>query len=583
VRPCTEQQFDSHDGARLFYRHWPAEVTEEPRQAVVLFHRGHEHSARLQDVVDQLNLPEFDLFAWDARGHGLSDGARGYAEDFGVLIRDVDGFIRYITQTYGIPPERMAIVAQSVGAVLAAAWVHDYAPRLRALVLASPALRVRLYVPFAIPGLRMLLRFKPVCFITSYVKGKLLTHDAARADSYNRDPLVSPRIAVNILVGLHDAASRLMADAQAIPVPVQFLISGSDWVVKQPPQHQCFERWGATIKEKHVFPGFLHDTLNERDGHRAVALARAFILDRFAETIFWPDLQKADQAGYTRKEYDALSQPLPAWHPKAIFYGLFQLYMRSIGRYFSRGMRVGVETGFDSGSSLDYVYRNQAQGRTLLGRLMDRAYLDSAGWRGIRIRKQHMEQALAVAFGRLIAAGQPIQILDIAAGHGRYVLDTLRTLPSSSYEALLRDFSPLNVEQGRALIASYGLSDQVRFEQGDAFDGETLAVLYPKPTLAIVSGLYELFPENGPVMASLSGLAQAIPSGGYLLYTNQPWHPQLELIARGLTSHRGGKPWVMRRRTQWEMDQLVDAAGFEKIEQCIDGWGMFSVSLARKR
>jgi hypothetical protein len=31
------------------------------------------------------------------------------------------------------------------------------------------------------------------------------------------------------------------------------------------------------------------------------------------------------------------------------------------------------------------------------------------------------------------------------------------------------------------------------------------------------------------------------------------------------------------------MDQLVRAAGFEKLEQRIDEWGIFTVSLARRR
>ncbi|MBF4248626.1 hypothetical protein EA004_27240, partial [Vibrio anguillarum] len=62
----------------------------------------------------------------------------------------------------------------------------------------------------------------------------------------------------------------------------------------------------------------------------------------------------------------------------------------------------------------------------------------------------------------------------------------------------------------------------------------------------------------------------------------QPWHPQLELIARSLTSHREGQAWVMRRRSQAEMDQLVAAAGFKKIEQRIDEMGIFTVSIAQK-
>ncbi len=98
----------------------------------------------------------------------------------------------------------------------------------------------------------------------------------------------------------------------------------------------------------------------------------------------------------------------------------------------------------------------------------------------------------------------------------------------------------------------------------------------------MVSGLYELFADNGMVGGSLAGLAEAVEPGSYLVYTGQPWHPQLELIARALTSHRQGQAWVMRRRSQAEMDQLVEAAGFRKITQRVDEWGIFTVSLAQK-
>ena len=70
-------------------------------------------------------------------------------------------------------------------------------------------------------------------------------------------------------------------------------------------------------------------------------------------------------------------------------------------------------------------------------------------------------------------------------------------------------------------------------------------------------------------------------SGGFLVYTCQPWHPQLELIARTLTG-ADGKPWVMRRRTQAEMDFLVADAGFAKCDQRVDEDGMFTVSLAQR-
>jgi hypothetical protein len=98
----------------------------------------------------------------------------------------------------------------------------------------------------------------------------------------------------------------------------------------------------------------------------------------------------------------------------------------------------------------------------------------------------------------------------------------------------------------------------------------------------VISGLFELFPENDRVSETLSGLADSMELGGYLIYTGQPWHPQLEFIARTLTSHRNGVPWVMRRRTQEELDELVRIAGFRKVEQRIDPEGLFTVTLAER-
>jgi hypothetical protein len=253
----------------------------------------------------------------------------------------------------------------------------------------------------------------------------------------------------------------------------------------------------------------------------------------------------------------------------------------------SAGIRLGHETGFDSGSTLDYVYRNQAQGAGPLGRLVDRHYLNAIGWRGIRVRKGHVEELLGLAMAQLAAQGLAVRVVDIAAGHGRYVLDAVAQAPQRPQAVLLRDYSPINVRDGRALITRRGLGDLARFEQADAFDRASLAAmrLGPQdapPTLAVVSGLYELFADNELVARSLAGLADALPAGARLVYTGQPWHPQLEMIARALTSHRQGQAWVMRRRTQQELDQLVAAAGFCKLTQRVDEWGIFTVSLAER-
>jgi alpha-beta hydrolase superfamily lysophospholipase len=580
VRTVHEKSFRTHDGVDLFYRYWPS-AAAQPKGAIVLFHRGHEHSGRMAHLADELDLPDFAIFAWDARGHGRSPGERGFSPSFATSVRDVQTFIDHIAATYDIAVTDIAVIAQSVGAVLIATWAHDYAPKIRCMVLASPAFKVKLYVPLARLALKLRHRWRGNFFVNSYVKARFLSHDPRRIASYNSDPLITRPIAVNILLALYDVSDRVVADARAITVPTQLLISGADWVVHHAPQHRFFERLGTPIKERHVFPGFYHDTLGELGRAAAVEQTRHFILARFAEPLQRPGLMDADRMSYTRDEADALASPLPLISPRGLYWALTRLSMK-IGGLFSSGIALGHRTGFDSGSTLDYVYRNEAQGLGPLGRFIDRAYLASIGWRGIRERKRHVEELLRVAMARLQAKSLPVHVMDVAAGHGRYVLEALDGAPVKPDSILLRDYSDINVEAGRKLIAAKGLSGIATFVNGDAFDRDDLAKVEPKPTLGVVSGLYELFPDNDMIRRSLAGLAAAIRPGGLLVYTCQPWHPQIELIARALTSHRHGQAWIMRRRTQAEMDQLVEAAGFRKIEQRIDEWGIFTVSLAER-
>ncbi len=574
----TEHWMATWDGTQLFYRAWLPSTP--PKHAIVLFHRGHEHSGRFQELASSLNFPHTAVFAWDARGHGRSPGERGYAPDFSCLVKDTDCFVRHLSATYHIPITDMAVVAQSVGSVIVATWVHDYAPPIRAMVLAVPAFRVKLYIPFAIPGLRLMQRLMGKCFINSYVKAKLLTHDIEQARQYAEDPLIERAIAVNILLGLRDASTRIVADAGAIRTPTLVFVAESDWVVEQGIQKTFFQRLSSSYKELCSLPGFFHDVFHEKDRHVPIHKTRDFLTQAFANAHPAIPLLAAHRQSFTKTEYDQLLKPLSPLSPRCWNFKLQQASMQTIGR-LSQGIRIGWRTGFDSGESLNYVYENQAHGTTIAGRFLDRLYLDSIGWKGIRQRKLHIEQVLNKVIGHAAQSAGSIHIVDIAAGPGRYILDTIEAHPGLPLTALLRDRSTTGLALGRQLADRRGLRS-VRYEEGNAFDHASLSMLNPRPHIAIVSGLYELFSDNEMILRSLRGLFTAIQPNGHLIYTNQPWHPQVEMIARVLTN-RDHQPWIMRRRTQEEMDDLVHAAGFEKISMEIDEFGIFTVSLARKK
>lgn len=63
--------------------------------------------------------------------------------------------------------------------------------------------------------------------------------------------------------------------------------------------------------------------------------------------------------------------PLIAGFPRNLYYRALSIAMRTVGRT-SDGIAIGLTHGFDSGSMLDHVHENQAGGRLLIGRLVDR-------------------------------------------------------------------------------------------------------------------------------------------------------------------------------------------------------------------
>src|SRR5262249_30385919 len=295
----------------------------------------------------------------------------------------------------------------------------------------------------------------------------------------------------------------------------------------------------STHKRFEIFPGAYHAIFHETNRRDVVGLVRQFVRDSFAKSATAPSLVDADNSGYTAHEYEGLK------NNRTPRFALARAGLKVAGR-LSRGIDIGWRFGFDSGLSLDYVYKNEPKGWSPLGRVIDKSYLNSVGWRGIRQRKANLNKTLRDLILKVHRENRQVRILDIAAGAGRYVIETIRDMPEIPIDATLCDYKQENVNAVRTLADELDVDGAVIARRGDAFDRESLARIQPRAAIGIVSGLYELFPSNEPVLTSLRGLADAIEPGGYLVYTNQPWHPQLEFIAHVLVN-REGERWIMRR------------------------------------
>ena len=278
---------------------------------------------------------------------------------------------------------------------------------------------------------------------------------------------------------------------------------------------------------------------------------------------------------FSLQDFKILAEKPPKY--KEIMYFFMRKSLEMFGP-LSDGMNIGLKHGFDSGISLDYVYRNKAHGKFLIGTIIDFFYLRSTGWKGIRHRKAHLKTVLRKTIETLQAHGQQPVILDCAAGCGRYLFETANEM-GKPIDIHLRDINPYNLDVAKETADNLNVKTAT-FSRVDAFDTHSYSGLDFQPNIVIVSGLFELFSNNELLHTTLSGIKNVMQKSGYILYTGQPWHPQLEIIARVLNNHLGRR-WIMRTRVQAELDELVQYVGFNKLDTVIDDLGIFTVSIAR--
>lgn len=254
-----------------------------------------------------------------------------------------------------------------------------------------------------------------------------------------------------------------------------------------------------------------------------------------------------------------------------------RLLVRSVGR-LSDGIRLALDTGMTSGKTVDYVYRRRPSGRLLVGKWIDRLFLENEGWEAVRQRRANLETLLAEAVESRRAQERPVTVVDIASGPALYVLSTLERVGEDGVQARCRDIEARWLEEGRAEAQRRGLKNVV-YEPGDAFDAAQLAAA--KPGVVVSSGFYDWIGDDEAVRGSIRGVFAALPPGGWFVTTNQASHPDLELT-HAIFTDQWGAPLRMKMRPGELVERWLKEAGFAIHRTVSDANGYYTVTAARK-
>lgn len=267
--------FEGVDRLRLHYRAW--EVVD-PSAAVVLVHGLFEHSRRYQEIGEYLGDVGWSTYAMDLRGHGASEGRRGHARRFEILLQDLDRFRREVEGI--VPPGTpLFLVGHSLGGLIALRYLQEYHSPVAAAVLVSPWLGTAVPVPRWQALLAPILnRVLPALPFPSPIDPATLSHDPARVADYREDILIhgtiTPRLFMEIQAAMRQATQR----ADRIAVPVHFLLAGDDQIVDTARSLAFARSLDPSRATVEVLDGLYHELLQERDRARMMDAIRDFFL-----------------------------------------------------------------------------------------------------------------------------------------------------------------------------------------------------------------------------------------------------------------------------------------------------------------
>lgn len=270
-----------------------------------------------------------------------------------------------------------------------------------------------------------------------------------------------------------------------------------------------------------------------------------------------------------------LNAPLPWYSPKNCYFKFISFLLQTAGR-LSDGIRIGYDSGFDSGIIMNYIYENVPHGRLYIGKAIDGAFLNQTTCKAFRAIKQIQKDMIKRYLGE--KDEKPAFIVDMASGKADYVYEVLNN-GSPRAKALLRDINEKTLRESRRTAESSGLGERVAFELGDALDPESLRKIPKNPDLVIEVGLYGIIHDDERIKKHLREL-RTIVNPGALLFNVQTYNAQIELIARAL-KNQDGEPCVWHLRPAEQVIGWAEEAGFSDPEITMDPYGIYAVVLMR--
>lgn len=272
-----EGKFEGYKNLNLYYQCWLP--SNEPRAILLVVHGLAEHSGRYMNIVNYFVRKGYAVYGLDQRGHGKSQGLRGYVERFSYFVSDIKTFLGIIRSKHR--GAKIFIVGHSVGGTIATAYAVRHQDEFDGLVLSGAILKVGASVSSGLIIVARVLSLLLPKVGLDIIDASAISQDKTVVDAYVDDLLVyRGRIRARLGAELIKAIQLLLPQMSKIYLPILIMHGTADQLSDPRGSDILYDRVSSRDKTLKLYDGFYHEIFNEPGREQVFADMEAWLAVR---------------------------------------------------------------------------------------------------------------------------------------------------------------------------------------------------------------------------------------------------------------------------------------------------------------
>jgi len=243
----------------LMKLHIQTDLVENEKMRIFIVHGIAEHLARYDDFTAFLNKNNYSVVRFDLRGHGKSEGKRGYIKRYEDFLEDVSNVVS------NYQGERNVILGHSMGALITHLYMLRKNPMALAITSAGPTYFIKEASFLRYTGYRYFGFLKS----KNNLSFEKLSHVRAIEEAYMADPLVLKAYHINLIGEMFIRGVRYLNKNYKLNTKPLLMLHGTDdKIVPESFSKKLFDKYTQEDKTYIKYEGMWHEILNEKDNQK---------------------------------------------------------------------------------------------------------------------------------------------------------------------------------------------------------------------------------------------------------------------------------------------------------------------------